>query len=172
MKVSIHKLLLLKAVFACGSIRQWCAVVGFILLLILTPYVCGSVLAFPPSNTITRPNTTNSNLPAFVNVILHVNNTGGGTAIPSDFNVVEYGTHANPGMFAGSEKGTIVAMDPGSYSLSIIPNKNLNTTYGTSYSGSCALNMGWYETMGMGGAKIRAGEKQICTITEIFPNFK
>ena len=36
---------------------------------------------------------------------------------------------------------------------------------------SCALNAGYFDNLGMGGAKIRAGEKQICTITEIFPSY-
>ena len=122
---------------------------------------------------------TTRNSPAFVKVIILVNNTGGGSANPRDFTVDVTGDNSpKPNLFDGSEIGTIVTMGPGSYSIEVTPKDAVTGTYGTSYSGNCALNVGYFEervgsgAIGQGGAHIRAGERQICTITEIFPSFK
>src|ERR1051326_1592590 len=127
------------------------------------------------STPLGHPSTPNVNLPAFVKVVVRVNNTGGGKAQAYNFTISVTGNkYPTPSSFDGSVKGTIVAMEAGNYSIAITPKNSVNSTYtyGTSSSGNCALYVGYFTNLGQGGAKIRAGEKQVCIVTETFPNFQ
>ena len=105
-----------------------------------------------------------SQQPAFLKVIVHVNNTGGGTAQPSDFRVDVI--PGNPSYFYGSEEGTIVAVENGNHSV-LSPFNTVNgATYGTSFSGACI-----HSGQDQARVSIGPGEKEICTITKIYPNF-
>jgi hypothetical protein len=50
-------------------------------------------------------------------VIKHVVNSNGGTAAASDWTMSVTGTNPSPGSFAGSESGTVVTLDVGSYNV-------------------------------------------------------
>lgn len=61
---------------------------------------------------------TNTQLPAHLTVIKHVNNPNGGTAVSSDFTMSVDGTNVQPSdEFAGSDDGTEVTLDPGTFSV-------------------------------------------------------
>jgi hypothetical protein len=119
----------------------------------------------------TNQNTTViPNIPSFVKVVVPVNNTGGGTAQPSDFSIRMYAdNNPKPYDFDGSEQGTIVSMTgKGNYSVSISQKDTLKPTYGVSFSGDCALDS---SGSGRGSASIDEGGRQTCIATMVFPNF-
>lgn len=111
--------------------------------------------------------TVTPNIPSFVKVVVRVNNTGGGTAQPSDFRVYLLGdNNPSPGLFDGSEEGTIVSMTgKGEYTVDIIQDYS-NVNYGESFSGDCVL-----DSLGRGSASIDEGERQTCIATMVFPSF-
>jgi hypothetical protein len=114
------------------------------------------------------------NSPSFVKVILRVDNTGGGTAKPQDFDInISGDNYPAPTHFSGSQNGTIVAMTgKGSYSVSVTQNSG-SVTYGKSYSEGCHLNTGPIVLGGgSGGSTIKDGEKQTCIVTMVYPIFK
>lgn len=86
--------------------------------------------------------------PAALNVKKIVN---GGTATSSDFLINVTGTNVSPTSFAGSESGTIVSLDAGSYSISETEEENYVASYGENCSGS-----------------ISSGQTKICIITNTF----
>src|SRR5215211_3470559 len=108
------------------------------------------------------------NIPSFVKVVVRVNNTSGGSAQPSDFSVYILGdNNPRPGLFDGSEEGTIVSMTgKGEYSVDIFPKESSNVNYGVSFSGDCVL-----DSSGHGSASIDEGERQTCIGTMVFPSF-
>jgi hypothetical protein len=61
---------------------------------------------------------TNSQKQAHLTVIKHVVNHSIGTAVAGDFTInISEGTPSSPSSFSGSEDGTLVTLDPGSYSI-------------------------------------------------------
>ena len=79
---------------------------------------------------------SNSDVAASLTVTKHVSNSHGGTAVASDFSITVAGT-AVPGgttTFAGSESGTTVALNAGSYTVSEAPVSG----YTQSNLGDCA----------------------------------
>ena len=102
--------------------------------------------------------------PAFIKLVVLVNNTGGGTAQPSDFRVDVI--PGNPSYFYGSENGTIVAVEKGNHSVLSASNTIQGVTYGTTFSGDCVPT-----TQDNAEVSINSGEKKTCTITKVYPNF-
>jgi hypothetical protein len=87
-----------------------------------------------------------------LNVIVSVNNTHGGTAVPANFLVTVNGAGANPSSFSGASTGTSVVVNGGqSYTVAASARAN----YSASMSGNCA-------------GPITAGAADACTITEAF----
>jgi hypothetical protein len=115
-------------------------------------------------------NNANDQQPSFLKVIVRVDNTGGGTAVPNDFHIFVYGNNPSPASFDGSESGTIVTLGVGNYSVETSHSSN-GITYGVIYSGDCSPNKGEFASLGYGGGSIREGDKKTCTLTEIYPNF-
>lgn len=128
-------------------------------------------LAFTPA-PVPSDNVTalDVNRPSFLKVIIRVDNTGGGTAKPSDFTAqILADNDPNPGLATGSENGTIVAMTgSGTYGINMIQYNKSVPTYGVSFSGDCKLTP---EKLTLAGGTINSGDKQTCIITMIFPGF-
>ena len=110
------------------------------------------------------------NKPAFLKIIVRVNNTGGGNASPSDFRFSLLGTDTF--QIYGSESGTIVTLSNGGH-YTIYPSTKVvdGVAYGFSVSGGDCR----YDNNSFLGASavgtIKPGGKHICIITEIAPNF-
>jgi hypothetical protein len=126
-----------------------------------------------PSTNITTPS---ENSPSFLKVTVRVDNTGGGTAKPSDFWVRTYGdNNPRPMDFDGSEEGTIVVMNGrGTYSIDVFQKDSVTTTYGKSFSGDCKLNSRAttdYGSQGEADGTINSGDRLTCIATMIFPGF-
>ncbi|HMF82949.1 MAG TPA: hypothetical protein VKI01_06715, partial [Acidimicrobiia bacterium] len=85
---------------------------------------------------------------ATLTVIKHVVNDNGGTAQASDFTMSVTGTNPNPASFSGTESGTDVVLQPGSYSVS----ESGPPGYARSSSSACS-------------GSIAAGGHATCTIT-------
>jgi len=113
--------------------------------------------------------------PSYLKVVVLVNNTGGGTAKPSDFKVdldednsgvLLPTNNAQPSSFAGSAKGVISVLLPGKYIVKI-DNLIINDTpYSLDFSGDCLGK-------GLTGAEvvIQPSDKKTCIITASYPNF-
>ena len=87
-----------------------------------------------------------------LNVFVSINNTVGGTATPSNFNVTVSGANASPSSFVGTSSVTPVVVSASStYAVAASSFAN----YTTSESGNCT-------------GPIVAGETNSCTITETF----
>jgi len=87
-----------------------------------------------------------------VNVLVSVNNTAGGSSIPSNFTVSVSGAGAVPSSFAGSSAGTAVIVNSGSaFSVSASSLANYNASMGGTCSGTLAT-----------------GDNESCTITETY----
>jgi hypothetical protein len=124
----------------------------------------------PPSASVTQNGAVSTNEPAFLKVIVRVNNTGGGTAVPSDFDITVIGDNVSPSNFKGSDNGTIVSLAPGDFY--VMSSKIINgISYGTSFSGDCAYRSE-QPYGGTGAGHIRGGERKTCIVTEIYPNFQ
>ena len=91
---------------------------------------------------------TNDDQPAKLKVIKHVTNDNGGTATAGDFTLDSGGANDSPDDFAGSEAGTTVTLDAGSYSVS----ETGPSGYSASYSSDCS-------------GSIANGEEKTCTVT-------
>jgi hypothetical protein len=104
--------------------------------------------------------------PAFLKVIVLVNNTGGGTAQPSDFSVW-IDDPAEPNSFVGLIKGTIVLAGPGTHEISINDIIINNVPYALEFSGNC-VGIG----LQTGEVVIKPGDKKTCIITASYPNFE
>jgi uncharacterized repeat protein (TIGR01451 family) len=90
---------------------------------------------------------TNSRRPK-INIIKHVINDNGGTSVASDFTVNVTGENPSKTTFLGSESGTWVYFDPGSYSIDEIE----QTGYAKSLSANCLGTLNY-------------GNSRTCTIT-------
>ncbi|MGH2809887.1 MAG: prealbumin-like fold domain-containing protein, partial [Actinomycetota bacterium] len=90
----------------------------------------------------------NDDIPPKLTVKKLVVNDNGGTASPGDFTLVVDGNSASPGSFAGSEAGTVVALDAGSYSVG----ESGDEGYIAGYSQDC-------------DGTIDIGEELVCTVT-------
>jgi len=91
----------------------------------------------------------NTRQPAHLTVIKHVINNNGGTKIASDFTMNVTGTNPSSASFAGAESpGTIVTLDPGSYSV----DETALPGYTKSLSADCSGTIG-------------PGDSKTCTIT-------
>jgi hypothetical protein len=87
-----------------------------------------------------------------LNVVVSVNNTQGGTAVPANFTIMVGGASANPSSFTGSSTGTAVVVTGGTgYSVSASSIAN----YSASMSGNCS-------------GPITAGGADACTVTEAY----
>jgi len=111
-----------------------------------------------------------ANEPAFVKVVVLVNNTGGGTAQPSDFLVqlgLGYGS-ADPWSFDGSSKGTVSHVPPGTLPIHVSRNTQIeNIPYSIQFSGDCVGK----SEFAAGQIAISPGDKKTCIISAIYPNF-
>src|SRR5206468_2386237 len=77
-----------------------------------------------------------------------INNTNGGTKVPSDFTNNVTGNAATPGSFPGSSTGTTVTLNAGNYSVS----ESVPGGYAASYSTDCL-------------GSIAVGQTKTCTVT-------
>jgi hypothetical protein len=71
----------------------------------------------------------------FLNVIIKVDNTNGGTKKPSDFTVSVSGNSPSPKSFSGSSSGTSVTLKSGAYKVAVTERPS---GYTTSYSSGCS----------------------------------
>ena len=107
---------------------------------------CNASIAIGETKTCT---VTNDDIAATLTVIKNVVNDNGGTATAHDFELTVDDVGTNPASFPGQgSPGTIVAVDPGAYSVSEGPHPG----YAVSFSGGC---MG---TLAVGG-------NNTCTVT-------
>jgi hypothetical protein len=90
--------------------------------------------------------------PTTLKVIVTVNNTAGGAALPSNFNVSVQGANASPSGFAGSSAGTLVSVDP---NLTYYVNVATVANYTAGQSGNCS-------------SSISPGATATCTVTETY----
>jgi hypothetical protein len=103
---------------------------------------------------------------AFMKVIMLVNNTGGGTAQPSDFTIRVDGA-AEPWNFVGSHKGTLVLVGPGTHEVSMLYGIIVNEVpYAIEFSGNCVT-----KSLTTGEIAIKPGDRKTCIITATYPNF-
>ena len=86
--------------------------------------------------------------PAALNVIKIVD---GGDKLPSEFTINVSGTNVSPASFPGDSGGTIVSLEPGSYSVTEDSVDNYTGLFSDDCSGTIA-----------------SGETKICTITNVF----
>lgn len=86
--------------------------------------------------------------PGTLTVIKQVTNNNGGTASAASFTINVSGTNVSDNEFPGSESGTVITLDAGSYEVT----EQSAPGYQTSYSQACA-------------GSIAAGEQKTCTIT-------
>lgn len=90
------------------------------------------------NNTTVIRSTCSGALPGTLNVIKHVINDNGGTLTAGSFNLSVTGTtNITPGSFDGSESGTVVTLDAGSYTVT----EGAYTGYTTTYSADCTAVM-------------------------------
>lgn len=92
---------------------------------------------------------TNNDQPAQIRVIKHVVNDNGGTATADQFTISASGTNVSLTSFPGSETGTVISLNAGSYS---IDESVMVAGYAKSLSPDCSGTIG-------------IGENRICTIT-------
>jgi hypothetical protein len=91
---------------------------------------------------------TNDDIQPKLIVIKHVINDNGGTSTAANFAMTVAGSSPSPGSFPGSESGTTVMLNAGSYSVS----ETLPIAYASSLSADCT-------------ASIAVGETKTCTVT-------
>jgi PKD repeat protein len=90
---------------------------------------------------------TNDDQAAQLTVIKHVINDSGGTKAAGDFTLTVTGSAPSPASFPGSETGTLITLNPGSYSVDELTVVGYTKTSAASCTGTIA-----------------AGETKICTI--------
>jgi hypothetical protein len=129
-----------------------------------------SISAFTPDplNQTSNAGSSVESGPSFLKVIVQVDNTGGGTAKPSDFSIsIVADNNANPAGFDGSTAGTMAAMTgDGHYQVAISQKGSVTPSYGVTFSGDCKLN-----EIGRGAGNIASGDRKTCIATMIFPDF-
>lgn len=91
---------------------------------------------------------TNDDIAPRLNVIKHVINDNGGAKVAGDFTMNVTGTNVSSTSFAGSETGTQVTLNAGSYSVDEMNLSGYTKTLGANCSGTIAI-----------------GETKTCTIT-------
>ncbi len=91
---------------------------------------------------------TNDDQPARLTVIKHVINDNGGTRVASDFTIDVTGNNPSPASFPGSESGTAVTLNAGSYTVTESAAPGYDTTYSADCTGTIAL-----------------GQTKTCTVT-------
>jgi uncharacterized repeat protein (TIGR01451 family) len=106
---------------------------------------CSGSIAVGETKTCT---VTNNDQPATLIVKKHVINDNGGTKTAADFTMAVTGANAAPSSFGGSEAGTSVTLDAGSYSV----DEGSHTGYAKTIADTCS-------------GKIANGETKTCTIT-------
>lgn len=95
---------------------------------------------------------TNDGIPPQLTVIKHVDNSRGGGAVASDFTMTVNGTNVQPSAsFPGSESGTTVSLNVGSYSVT----ESHLANYAETTSGDCS-------------GTIALGDQKTCTITNTY----
>ena len=106
---------------------------------------CAGTIAAGQTKTCT---VTNSDIAPKLTVIKHVINDNGGTALAGSFTMQVAGASVSTPSFPGSEAGTSVTLNTGSYNVDELP----VVGYAKSLSGDCA-------------GTIALGESKTCTIT-------
>src|SRR5204862_6922112 len=81
---------------------------------------------------------TNNDQAATLTVIKHVINNNGGTKSAADFTLSVTGTSPSPASFAGSESGTTVTLNAGSYSVDEAVVSGYTKSLGANCSGTIA----------------------------------
>ncbi len=95
---------------------------------------------------------TNDGIPPQLTVVKHVDNSAGGTASASDFQMTVNGTNVQPAAsFPGSETGTTVTLNVGSFSVTETHRPNYVETTSGDCSGAIAL-----------------GDQKTCTVTNTY----
>lgn len=110
---------------------------------------------------------------AFLKVVVLVNNTGGGTAQPSDLAVtigVSEGGAAigkvEPWSYDGSTNGTISSAVQGVYLVDLGNNIIKGEPYSLDFSGDCAA-----KSLASGEVRILPGDKKTCIVTASYIKF-
>jgi hypothetical protein len=106
---------------------------------------CSGTIAVGQTKTCTI---TNNDIQPKLTVIKHLVNNNGGTAGAEDFTMTVDGRSATPASSAGSESGTMVTLDAGSYSVT----ESGPGGYAGTFSAGCSGVIG-------------AGETRTCTVT-------
>lgn len=111
--------------------------------------------------------------PAFLKVLVLVNNTGGGDAQPSDLHVsilTSDGSSAmgsvKPDNYDGSTNGTLSSAVPGVYTVDLGNNIIKGEPYSIDFSGDCVVKGTSY-----GEIRIQPGDKKTCIITASYIKF-
>jgi hypothetical protein len=106
---------------------------------------CSGTIALGESKSCTI---TNDDQVARLTVIKHVINNNGGIKTAADFTLTVTGSSPSPVSFPGSENGSVVSLNAGSYSVDELAATGYAKTVGTTCSGTIAL-----------------GESKTCTIS-------
>ena len=113
--------------------------------------------------------------PAFLKVLVLVNNTGGGNAQPSDFYVTIVNTDAFGGMafgkvdppsYEGSTNGTLSSALQGTYGVDLGNNIIKGEPYSIDFSGDCVG-----KGLAYGEVRIQQGDKKTCIVTASYIEF-
>ncbi|MGH2722088.1 MAG: prealbumin-like fold domain-containing protein, partial [Actinomycetota bacterium] len=106
---------------------------------------CSGAIAVGETKTCT---VTNDDAAPGLTVVKHVVNDNGGTKTAADFTIHVSGTAVDPATFTGSEDGTTVALNAGSYAVT----EDRAAGYAPSFSDDCT-------------GTVALGETKVCTIT-------
>jgi large repetitive protein len=106
---------------------------------------CSGVIGVGEDRTCT---VTNDDAAPGLTVVKHVVNDNGGTKTAADFTIHVSGTAVDPATFEGSELGTTVSLDAGSYAVT----EDASPGYASSLSDGCT-------------GTVALGEATVCTIT-------
>jgi hypothetical protein len=83
---------------------------------------------------------TNQDKPAMLRIVKHVINDNGGTKTASDFTLTITAGNPSSSSIQGSEEGTVVSIDAGSYSVAEIADAGYTTTYSEGCSGTVGID--------------------------------
>jgi hypothetical protein len=109
----------------------------------------------------------------FLKVIVLVNNTGGGSAQPSDLSVTIENpdggaayTKVDPTNYDGSTNGTISSAVQGTYLVDLGNNVIKGEPYSLDFSGDCVgKGLSW------GEVRVQPGDKKTCIVTASYVRF-
>jgi hypothetical protein len=155
-----------KEIFLTGTMGLLIIIVAFQIPYIDTFFIQKIAHLSQPQKAIAQSTFSSQNKPAFLKIVVRVNNTAGGTATPSDFQFSLLGTDAF--RIYGSETGTIVTLpNGGHYSIFPVTKVVNGIAYGFAVSGGdCRYEYNSFLGATASGT-IKPGEKHTCVITEI-----